>query len=160
MCLGCCSVFFFCVGKHGKTVGFGKMAKQRHKVTPPENSDMPWKLMVGRWNFHSKWSLCQGRSFIFVGGGDSFSLIFCSYCWWKTSCTTQHAWNPVNNVIFTYIYHINWLAGFLNHQPWVNRRYSYIHSCDFWVRRTRDAPQRIRIERENKLVTGTVICTI
>ena len=69
MCLGCCSVFFFCFGKHGKTVGFGKMAKQRHKVTPPENSDMPWKLMVGRWNFHSKWLLCQGRSFIFRGGG-------------------------------------------------------------------------------------------
>ena len=27
--------------------------------------------------------------------------------------TTWHVWNPVYDGIFTYIYHVNWLAGFL-----------------------------------------------
>ena len=36
------------------------------------------------------------------------------YGWWKNSCTTQHAWNLVNNGIFT----ISTVAGFLPLTVW------------------------------------------
>jgi len=45
-------------------------------------------------------------------------------CWWfrnpKEPLGMHETYeNPVNNGIFTYIYHINWLkAGFLNHQQY------------------------------------------
>ena len=40
--------------------------------------------------------------------------LFADICqwYWKKICNTWHVWNPVNNGIFTYIYHINWLAGY------------------------------------------------
>ena len=43
------------------------------------------------------------------------------HCWWKKSCTIWHVWKPVDNEIFTYIYHINWfsLPDF-----WTNNRIS------------------------------------
>ena len=35
------------------------------RLYPPWNQYIPWKLMVGRWNFFLRWSLFRGHLFIF-----------------------------------------------------------------------------------------------
>ena len=47
-----------------------------------------------------------------------------NYCWWKNSSTTQHAWNLVNNGIFTIWTGYQLVQDFF-HQPYYSLLFNY-----------------------------------
>ena len=64
-----------------------------------------WRCLSRGWAIFLPSQLCSFTAmFDFLGGTNWKSETLLKqfpYCWWKKSCTTWHAWNPVNNGIFT-----------------------------------------------------------
>ena len=103
---------------HGWINSKNQVAQTRIRI--PENTPMtikfnsPAKIMRAHKTYIG--DLLQKKPVVLLISNYEMALSGCwfglgkdlinSYCWWKKSCTTQHAENHVNSEIF--IYHINW----------------------------------------------------